>query len=213
VNKREFVKHIKELLELNDFKSVGVGAGSVSLVKGDEEIIISYNKYPDQFVLPPAFTGRKCFPQVEDILEKYFTSHEINYGRNTIYYNSRRVEDLQIRTIEDVKDFSKILPDLNEMVYSDILPFFEDHGTLELVHDKIDQLEVSELSKFIVSPVHPRIMVIKRLVNACGWESYCEESIKMYKEQSEGKYKAVFEPIYRFLPDLFKELKENGHPE
>ena len=55
-------------------------------------------------------------------------------------------------------------------------------------------------------------MVIKRLVNACDWESYCEESIKMYKEQSEGKYKAVFEPIYRFLPDLFKELQENNHP-
>jgi|AntRauTorckE5430_2_1112549.scaffolds.fasta_scaffold32074_2 hypothetical protein len=54
------------------------------------------------------------------------------------------------------------------MVYSDILPFFEEHGTLELVHEKINQLEVSELSKFMVSPIHPRIMVIKRRVNACG---------------------------------------------
>ena len=208
MNKREFSKHIKELLQLDDFKAIGVGSGSVSLVRGEEEIIISYSKYPNKFVLPPAITGRKCFSKVEDVLEKYFISHKINYGRNTIFTNSRRIDNLQLRTIEDTKDFSKVTPDLKEMVFTDILPFFKSNRTLELLHDNINQMEISELSKFIMSPVHPRIMVIKRLLNASDWESYCEDSIEMYKEQSEGKYKAVFEPILKFLPDLLNELKD-----
>ena len=212
MNKREFVRHIKEILELDNFKAVGFGAGSVSLIRGEEVIIIPYNKYPDQFILPPAITGRKCFAEVEDILEKHFTRHNINYVRNTIHNNSRRVEDLKIRTIEEVNDFSKILPELKNMVYEDILPFFEKHQTLEQVHNTINQLKISELSKFIFSPIHPRIMVIKRLINIGDWENYCEESIEIHKEQSQGKYKAVFEPIYRFLPELFEELKQIDHP-
>ncbi|NRA49707.1 MAG: hypothetical protein HRU12_11295 [Phaeodactylibacter sp.] len=212
MNKRQFVKHIKELLALDDFKAVGVGAGAVSIVRGNEEIIISYDKHPGQFILPPSLSAWKCFPSVEDILEKYFISNNVNYRRNTIHINSRRVEDLKIRTIETLEDFDGIIPELRKMVYDDILPFFEGNQTLEDVHSRVVKLEVDELANFIINPPHPRIMVIKRLVNACDWESYCIETIEMYKEQSEGKYKAVFEPIYRFLPDLYKELKQLDYP-
>lgn len=212
MNKRQFVKHIKELLALDDFKAVGVGAGAVSIVRGNEEIILSYNKYPGQFILPPSLSAWKCFPSVEDILEKYFISNKVNYRRNTIHINSRRVEDLKIRTIETLEDFDGIIPELRKMVYDDILPFFEGNQTLEDVHSRVVKLEVDELANFIINPPHPRIMVIKRLVNACDWESYCIETIEMYKEQSEGKYKAVFEPIYRFLPDLYQELKHLDYP-
>ena len=50
-------------------------------------------------------------------------------------------------------------------------------------------------------------MVIKKLANTHDWKSYCEKSIEVYREQSEGKYKAVFAPIYSFLPVLYEELK------
>lgn len=208
MNKKKFVKQIKELLALDDFKAVAVGAGAVSIVRGNEEIIISYNKYPGQFILPPSLTAWKCFPSVEDVLEKYFISNRVNYRRNTIHTNSRRVEDLKMRTIETPEDFNRILPELRKMVYDDILPFFERNQTLEDVHSQIGKLEVDALANFIINPPHPRIMVIKRLVNAWDWENYCVETTEMYKEQSEGKYKAVFEPIYRFLPDLYEELKQ-----
>ena len=46
MDKRDFARSIKEYLGLNDFKVVGVNGGAVSLVRENEEIQISYRKYP-----------------------------------------------------------------------------------------------------------------------------------------------------------------------
>lgn len=212
MNKSEFVRHIRELLELDDFKAVGVGAGSVSLVSGNTRIGIGYTKILGGYRLPPQISGSVSFPEVEDVLDKYFVLHKIGQDRNTIHHSSRRFEDLSVFDIYSQNNIETVGKKLKIMIFEDILPFFSKYKTLEDVHSRIIELEIDALASFITNPPHPRIMVIKRLVNANDWESYCEESIEMYKEQSEGKYKAIFEPIYRFLPDLYEELKLLDHP-
>ncbi len=211
MNKSEFIRRIKELLELNYFKAVGVGAGAVSLVnetdKIKEEIIFSYTKIPDGFILPSYISAWKTFYSVNSILKKYFVDNGLGYQDFTIHVESRRFEEISSTSVFEHRDLERIKDSLKALVGEDISPFFSKYKTLEDVHSRIMELETDALASFITNPPHPRIMVIKRLVNSNDWESYCEKSIKIYKEQSKGKYKAVFEPIYRFLPDLYAELK------
>ena len=216
MTKRQLSNGVKDVLKLNDFRAVGVGAGVVSLIKKDnilkEEIIISYTKVLGGYKLAPYVSAWKTFDSVNSILKKHFEANFVPYQEYTIHSESRRIEDIWSIPILEVSDLEEIKDALMLLVVNDILPFFSMYETLEDVHSRVVELEVDELANFVANPPHPRIMVIKRLVNAYDWESFCEGSIEMYKEQSEGKYRAVFEPIYRFLPDLYEELKQIDHP-
>ncbi|WGK66193.1 hypothetical protein [Croceiramulus getboli] len=204
-------REIRDLLELETFKAVGVGAGAVSLVrkinKTREELIFSYNKFPGAYKLSPYVSGWKTFDSVNDILKKHFKDNGIGYQDYTIHITSRRIEEIALTSVSELSDLQRIKESLKILVEEDVLPFFFNYQTLEDVHSHLMELEVEDIANFITNPPQPRIMIIKRLVNAADWESYCSESIEMYKEQSEGRYKAVFEPIYRLLPDLYEELK------
>lgn len=209
MDKREFVNHIKNILELDDFKAVGVGAGSVSLVREREEIIISYNKYPGEFILPPAIGCRKCFDEVENILEKYFVKQGLGYGRNTIHHSSRREEDLDKRTIVNLEDFSKILPELHAMVYEDILPFFEKYKTIKDVHKELTTYgnDFDKINRFLFTPQPIRRMIIKRLFSDSDWDEFAmnlTDSIVARSKQDPNSQIAVYA---KFLPDLYEELK------
>ena len=212
MNKKQLVSDVKDYLGLDDYKSNSVGAGSVSLFKETEivkeEIVLSYNKYPGAFRLSPSISGWKTFKEVDKILKKYFLKSGIGYQEHTIHIASRRFENISLFDFEKSADLEKIGKELRLMIQEDILSFFSKYKTLENVHSKIIRLDNSNLAKFVTNPPHPRIMVIKKLINDSKWETYCEESILMYQEQVKGKYKAVFEPIYNFLPDLYKELQQ-----
>ncbi len=205
------IRVIKTQLQLSDFKAVGVGSGAVSLFREKEEtqeqIIISYNKYPGEYRLGPTIAGWKTFSAVEDLVEKYFRRHGIGYHGVTIHCVSRRDEQMFDTSITKTEDVLKILPSLEKMVFEDVMPFFEEYDSLDLVHDEIEDRNISDLAKFVTNPPHLRMMIIKRLLNTSDWELYSEDIIAMYKEQSEGKYQTVFAPIYAFLPALFEELK------
>ncbi|WGK66194.1 hypothetical protein [Croceiramulus getboli] len=207
MDKREFTKHLKEYWGLDEFKIVGKGAGAVSFENGEKEILLSYSKFPGKFILSPGLLGFVSFPEVEEILEKYYTRHSVGYNLKTIYTTSRRVEDFELQTIATLEDIEKATPNYREMLELDIFPFFDTYTSLEKIASKIDSLSLNKLSDFIFSPLHLRIMTIKRLVRDKDWESYANETMRIYKEQATGKYKASFEPFYRFLPDLFEELK------
>lgn len=209
MDKREFVNHIKNILELDDFKAVGVGAGSVSLVREREEIIISYNKYPGEFILPPAIGCRKCFDEVENILEKYFVKQGLGYGRNTIHHSSRREEDLDKRTIVNLEDFSKILPELHAMVYEDILPFFEKYKTIKDVHKELTTYgnDFDKINRFLFTPQPIRRMIIKCLFNDSDWDEYAQNLTNHILTKVQRDPGPEYEMYAKILPDLYEELK------
>ena len=209
MDKREFVRHIKELLELDSFKAIGVGAGSVSLVRYNEEIIISYNKYPGEYMLPPGLSGYKTFPEVESIIAKYFRKYNIGLSGYTIYHQSRREEDLDKRTIVNLEDFSKILPELHAMVYEDILPFFEKYKTIKDVHKELTTYgnDFDKINRFLFTPQPIRRMIIKRLFSDSDWDEFAmnlTDSIVARSKQDPNSQIAVYA---KFLPDLYEELK------
>lgn len=86
--------------------------------------------------------------------------------------------------------------------------FFEKYNSILSVNKKIEELQIDEYSKLVFSPIHPRIMIIKRLSGASDWVEYSENALRVYEEQSVGKYRTSFAPINRFLPELYEELKQ-----
>jgi hypothetical protein len=217
MDKREFVNHIKDILELDDFKAVGVGAGSVSLVREKEEIIISYNKYLGEFILPPAIGCRKCFDEVENILEKYFVKQGLGYGRNTIHHSSRREEDLDKRTIVNSEDFNKILPELHAMIYDDILPFFEKYQTLENVHNQLNTFgnDFGLVNKLLSNPQPIRRIIINKLCGDGDWKEKALAVQASFDEASKsGQYKEMYSSYAQIVEELIEELEAmpSTHP-
>ncbi|MEZ4954775.1 MAG: hypothetical protein R2825_14505 [Saprospiraceae bacterium] len=215
MDKRQLIKSIKDNLNLTNFKPVHTGVDAVSLMRDTdlykEEIVISYRRYPGVFHLGPAIIGFKTFKEVDQILSKYFAKAKLPDNGVTIHLISRRDEHIGDVGIENEKEIEQVLPSLRKMIFDDILPFFEQYNSLSEVHSKIDSLNGIGLANFVYNPPHPRIMVIKKLVNAKDWEIFCQDSIQIYEEQSLGKYKYVFAPIFGFLPDLYEELKSISH--
>lgn len=207
MDKRIFINAIKEFLQLNDFKAISTGAGSVSLVKHNTEITISYLKYPQIFRFRPALIGFICFPEVENILEPFYKKYGLGYQPYTIFKTSRRFEHLSSIDIYTPDDIQKVGSELRTMVYEDILPFFDENDTLEKVHKHYLTLTDDQLSRYFIGELHLRIMAIKAILKISDFEKYSLETINSYKIESEGKYKHVFAPIYGFLPDLYEKLK------
>lgn len=207
MDKRLFIKTIRELLGIDDFKPNSTGAGGVSLVRNNEEISITYRKYPGIYQIRQNLMGFKSFPQVEDILRKYYKLHNIGLQNDTIYTSSRRIEEITEVDIADPEDIEKILPQLKLMVYEDILPFFEKYDTLEKVNSHINTLDKADISKFIFHPPIPRMMIIKRLTNSPDFETFCTWAIEIYEKMAMGSNAIQHAPINKFLPDLYEELK------
>ncbi|HMZ24094.1 MAG: hypothetical protein KDC31_07165 [Saprospiraceae bacterium] len=208
MDKQQLIRSIRDYLELSDFKPIGVGAGNVSLERNNERISISYRKYPGVYMLPGVIGGFKSFPEVENILKKYYDKYGIELQNDTIYTSSRRLDEITEIDIAEPDDIFKVLPQLKVMVFDDILPFFEKYNSILSVNKKIEELQIDEYSKLVFSPIHPRIMIIKRLSGASDWVEYSENALGVYEEQSVGKYRTSFAPINRFLPELYEELKQ-----
>ncbi len=206
MEKRALISSIRDKLGLLDYKTIGMGAGSVSLVKGGNEIIFSYKKYPNVYILSAAIIGYKSFPEVESILQPLYKKHKLGFQNYTIYKISRRFENIALIDLYTPDDLQKIHLELKTMVYEDILPFFDEFTSLHAVHDHAVQLPLERLGHFLVGEVHLKLMVIKRLINSSDWETYTKGVLDFYKEESNGKYKHVFAPINMFLPELVNEL-------
>lgn len=203
MEKKVFIKAIREYLTLFDYKPISVGAGSVSLEKENCRIGIGYYKILDGFRFPPQIVGYKSFLEVENILWPLYKKYNIGYQNYTIYKSSRRFENIGLIDLYTPDDIQKIGFELKTMVYEDILPFFNEFKSLHAVHDHAIQLPLERLGHFLVGEVHLKLMVIKRLINSNDWETYSKGVLEFYKEESEGKYKQIFAPINKFLPELF----------
>lgn len=210
MNKKQLIRHINEYLQITGFRAKGTGPGVVSLVREQshlkEELLFPYKKYYNGYVLGPCVLGWKTFTVVENILQKYYLKNNINYRAVTIHCESRREEQLYSMRISSVEELGSVLPILKEMANEDVLSFFAKYQLLEDVHNNIKQLQVNELAKFVTNPPHSRIMIIKRLVASEDWNTYCESVMEIYRKGSEGRHKALFAPIYNFLPELYDEL-------
>lgn len=212
MNKIELISSIKEQLQLSEFKEITDGVSIISLRKKEkykkEDIIFTYKKYPGIFILDSCIIGEKTIFEIETILGEYFTKYNVPYSDTTIFTVSRRNEKMSEFEIANESDIEQIMPSLSDMVYLDILPFFENYQTLGQVYEKVESMQLDKMSNFIFSPMPIRRMVLKCLVKEPNWEEYAKEVLGTYKEHSTGKYTAAFAPFYQFMPELFEELKQ-----
>ena len=83
--------------------------------------------------------------------------------------------------------------------------FFEDVKSLELASQKIELTE--DLSSILYPPADIKAIVIYALTKSNKFDSLSDETMMIYKEQSNGPYKEYFEKYWQFLPDLIEELR------
>jgi hypothetical protein len=213
MKKIELVRGIQEYLTLADYKPVGVGASTVSLVRQNpdwkEEIIISYRKYPGFFCLSPAVTGMKSFQEIEGILERYFKEAGINRSLVTIYKSSRRDEKIADIKIAEPTDIEKVLPSLRQMVYKDILPFFDEYRTLQDVYRRVSEFDndFARINQFLFAPQPIRRIVLNRLCGDPDWQAYGKLVYEGFKKAASGPQGKMYEDYIKFLPSLLEELE------
>lgn len=210
MNLQEISNVLKRSLSLESYTMETSQPGAIIFKRNEDEIIISYNKYSNHFVLPPSISCRREFESVENILEKHFVRHGVNYARNTIHKNSSRIEDMDQRTIKSTEDLDLILPEYVSLMNFEITPFLNEFDSLSKVHDRLTSLNEDNTADFICSPIHPRIMTIKSILITEDRGEYIDKTISIYEEHSKGKYQAAFKPILDFLPDLVEELKNQS---
>lgn len=202
MDKRDLIKGIKEVLGDIDFKPLSVGAGSVSLVNNNSEIVFSYRKYPDTYILGTQIIGYKYFPEVEEILKPLYKKHNIGYVQYTIYKQSRSIEEMFNIKIASINDISKISEYLRLLVFGDILPFFEEYQNVSQVMDKIESLPKEEISKFLHLPQLPRIMILKRINENNDWKEYCKWATDIYNTMATGPNGSQHKSVNNLVIDL-----------
>ena len=211
MDKKTLIKCIGDALEL-DYEFISTGTGSVFLrLKGEgfeQSIVFSYRKYPGVCVLADYLYGWKALDPIEKILRRYYNKYNLGFQHTTIHVQTRWKSELSKIEIQQESDITKAIPYLREMVYEDILPFFEKYQTVEQVYKEMESLEKSKIANFIFHPPTIRMMIIKRLVNDPKWEEFAFGVINNYKKWSEEPNGAAYKPFAQFLPELFKELKE-----
>ncbi len=209
MDKRDFARSIKEYLGLNDFKVVGVNGGAISLVRENEEIQISYRKYPGIYVFRDTNLCFKTFNEVENILKKYYKKYKIELQNYTIYHSSRRFEKIGEIDIASPEDIEKVLPMLRTMVYEDILPFFERYNSLVEVHKQLTSFgnDFDQINKFLFQPQPIRRMIIKRLFNDSDWNEYAQNLTNHILIKVKQDPAPEYELYAKILPDLYEELK------
>lgn len=213
MDKREFARSIKEYLGLNDFKAVGVGAGSISFTRNNEEIGLGYLKFPGVYLFPAAFIGYKKFDEVENILGRYYRKHGIGLQNYTIFSTSRRFENITEIDIAKPTDIEKVLPQLRTMIYDDILPFFETYKTIEDVHKELTTYgnDFDKINRFLFTPQPIRRMIIKRLFSDSDWDEFAMNLTNSIVTRSKQEPNSQIAVYAQFLPTLYEELKEM-HP-
>ncbi len=209
------IRAIKTQLQLSDFKAVGVGAGAVSLFRGNEEaqeqIIISYNKYPGEYRLGPTIAGWKSFSAVEDVVEKYFRQHNIGYNGVTIHCVSRRDEQMFDTSVTKAEDVLRILPSLEKMVYEDILQFFEKYEHLESVYNQTREYnnDFSKINKLLYPPQPIRRIIINRLSGDPMWKEYARSVYEAFKGAASGQHEKMYTSYAKVVSELIDELESS----
>ncbi len=205
MDKRKFINTIKEYLDLTDFKAIAVGAGSVSLVKINTEIMITYLKYPHIFRFRPSIAGYITFPEIENILEPFYKKYNLGYQPYTIYKSSRRFEHLSSIDLYIPADIHKVGSELKTMVYEDILPFFEQYQNISSVLMHMESLAKEDVSSFICHSPVPRMMVLKKIGGSTDWIEFCEWAVDIYEKMAADSINDQTQ--YSLIFDLYEKLK------
>ena len=208
--KRDLIVAIKDALEIEDYKVISNYAQAVALQKKElsykNEIVFSYAKRPGAYYLGYFISGFKSFPEIEDLLGKYYKKYDIQSCLYSIHCISSEVEKLKLNNdyyIGSKEDVNKILPYLKEWVYEDLLPFFDQYQTIEQVYEYLESIELTKMGRFIYSPMPVRRMILKGLLKTPDFMAYSDKIIGNYKNKSENK---AYGEFYQFMPELYEEL-------
>jgi hypothetical protein len=209
---KEIVEQFKEVLQLGEDWNLRSGRGAAWLENQTQDGNINTISWSflsfSKAISAGVTSGAVGIYPVEWLLRKYYKAYNLEYLNHTIYFSSKRNQDISVHSIEKTSDIEAILPILKNMVYEEVIPFFDRYQTVEQVYEQMESMERSEISSFIYHPPTPRMLIIKRLVNAPDFEEFGEWVVDIYKKMAEGPNGGQHAPFAQFLPDLFQELKD-----
>lgn len=206
MDRKILFNYLNQLDSLKGFSGKDSDFGALIFDNLNNRVSISYNVIGEKIILAPSLVASIALIDVEKILEKYFIKTNLQFDKFTIFKQSSRIENLELRTLRTQDNLHDLSIIINDIILNDLVPFFSEFSSLNSVYLHLLTLEEQQFGRFVCSPVHPRVMIIKRLLNVNDWEEYCAACIALYKTQSNGKYKSFFGPINEFLPALVEEL-------
>ena len=146
----------------------------------------------------------KSFPEVENILQKYYKKYQVGMLPFTIRHQSARDESIMDHRIKVPGDIDALLPFLRHALLEEILPFLDRYTTIGQVYDTLERMQEHEMSTFIYLPVKQRRLILKRLMQDPGFEAYGNSLIDFYEKGPKDRQAMQH---YQYLPELFEDLK------
>ncbi|MEX0274211.1 MAG: hypothetical protein AB3N16_07535 [Flavobacteriaceae bacterium] len=216
MNKRELINGIKKEVGLSDFNAVHVGAGTVSLVRSKqgvrEEIVFSYLKYPETYVLQPVISGWKTFDALEDILEKHFVKNKMAYTRVSIHCKSRRFQNMILNKIKMMEDIKMMEVELNTMIHKDVIPFFSDYETLTDVYANVKELgkDFVSINNFLFDPQPIRRIALAFINKDHLWKEEANRILNAFVEEKNNSGENIYAGYIKVLKDLIKDLSSHS---
>ncbi len=214
MNSKKFITILSKQLSLApDRWQPCHGFGSVWLKKARENgnvniILWNVNSNAGYSKISPGYTT--CYLwifKVESILSKFLEKEKQELGMGTVRFKLDREYALEV-DIEYDEDVSVLCPYIEAQLNSNIFLEFEKLEDLNYVHEcAMKYLEADELTIFIPSPPHNRLIILKALIGADDFHEYYKEIYSTYLEYVEGPYDYIFAPHARYMPDLYEELK------
>jgi hypothetical protein len=194
--------------EFKFYKGPGVLGAKWKYDGGFKQILLSTVRYPPIYHIR-GVSALMRFDRVEAILESILPKYKLTSpgigetikstlaGVSAIDYSFSDVD------IVDEESYGIVFAQVEKLMKSGALPFFEKYQALEETNRHIESLPINQLSGFVSGDVALKRLVIKRLCNNPDWADYGQMILQFFKEN------AVKEPQhYKNLDSVTQELME-----
>ncbi|MBN8681958.1 MAG: hypothetical protein J0L99_04875 [Chitinophagales bacterium] len=135
--------------------------------------IVAVRGKNDQILLGGKFLAQGKVHAIEDILEIFFRKYNITTHLLTIRCETYRLNlDRDNMQIDHIEDLDQYLPDLRYRILDSLVPYICQFNTPEKVYERALELGPDKWATFLVLPLVPRLLIMKRLVNAPDFKDY-----------------------------------------
>lgn len=173
------------------------------------QIIIGYKSYPGSFYLQTPSVS-VIFREIENQLNVLYDKHkiELRYGEQTIHTNLGNMKGVNYKVfdieISSEEAFKIVASEVEKIVITGALPFFEKYQDLKAVTEEISKMSEDEISNFVSGIVGIKVPLIKKLGQSSDYLMELKQRQKFYSDEV-FKYPQYFKDHEKVFNDLFSE--------
>lgn len=196
-----YYKDFKEIV-ISEYTKVFEGTGFVPndhdsgltfVRKGDDYMDLISTPLYDYGIKHNIFRplAAKRFNEVEEICSKIIGLSDADKDMTTIHsfddYDGSMEKELPgpldyfTKKEEVISSINKIAPYISKF----ILPFYKKYPSLKEVNEKLQQIEIVDLHKYIGQEVIGRRMIIMKLAGNTGYDEYVNMILNYFKEEAD----------------------------